>query len=564
MKLLDAYPARALHAPGEPATLCFDVDAAEGVEGLLRVSVHDLAREVWSGTTPVRGDGVARTVMLEVPLPDASPRGYAVRAELLPAGAGGVGASGTTSHARSRAGTAILVAEHWREVPRYGFLSDFAPEDVVTGTDARVRDLAKYHITCVQFYDWMYRHYRFLPPEDVFTDVLGKTTSMPVVRARVDACHQHGMATLAYGAVYGPEPEFILEHPEWLLYDAHGEPFHLGGIFYITDLRAGSGWRERILGEYEEAVREVGFDGIHMDQYGVPKSGFDQRGAFVDLADTIPDMIDEAAQRLRNVRDGAGVIFNAVNDWPIDTVAPADQAAVYIEVWPPHERYLDLVRLIRRARDLSGKQVILAAYLKPYVEGGAGADWAARYATAVIAAAGGHHLLLGEGNAVLHDPYYANHGHLGPEGVNVLRRYYDHTAAHTQVLHAGDLRFVERSFTTGHNGEVRLVGAPSCATPEAGAVWLAIKQRPGQLIVHLVNLTGVTHDRWNEPQRPAPPLRDLVLEVEPFVRPNRASWSSPDDPWAGGELEVVKGEEGRWQVRLPELVVWGTVVVEYG
>lgn len=555
MRLVDAYPALGLQAPGRPATVHFDLDGADGAEGVLHVRLLDLGRDAWSGEAKVRTTGGPSTVEMQVPLPTANPRGYAVRAEVRPAG-------GSGDPAPSRASTALLVAEHWRDVPRYGFLSDFAPADAAEGPDARVRDLAKFHLTVIQFYDWMYRHYRYLPPEDVFTDVLGKTTSMRVVRDRVAACHRHGMAALAYGAVYGPEPEFILDHPEWLLYDAHGAPFHLGEIFYITDLRRNGGWRERILREYETVVQGVGFDGIHMDQYGVPKSGFDHRGAFVDLADAIPDMIDEAAERLRSVRPDTGVIFNAVNDWPIDTVATSDQAAVYIEVWPPHERYLDLVRLIRRARDLSGKQVILAAYLKPYVEGGAAADWAARYATAVIAAAGGHHLLLGEGDAVLHDPYYANHAHLTPDGKAVLRRYYDHSAAHTHVLHANDLRFVERSFATGHNGEVRLTGAPFRATPEAGAVWLAVKQRPGQIVIDLVNLTGAVHDHWNAPHGPATPRTGLALEIEPFVRPTRASWSSPDDAWAEATLEIPRGEAGRWRLELPELVVWGTVVIE--
>lgn len=44
--------------------------------------------------------------------------------------------------------------------------------------------------------------------------------------------------------------------------------------------------------------------------------------------------------------------------------------------------------------------------------------------------------------------------------MKVVRRYYDHTAAFTQVLHALDLRAVEKTFTTGVNTAFVLEGAP--------------------------------------------------------------------------------------------------------
>src|SRR5690606_21798421 len=183
-------------------------------------------------------------------------------------------------------------------------------------------------ITIVQFYDWMYRHYQLLPPTDTYRDALDRELSLTTVRGRIAACHDHGMAAVAYGSVYGPEPEFILERPEWLLYDSGGAPISLIDLFYITDLRAGSAWREHILREFERAVAELGFDGIHMDQYGFPKLAYDHGGALVDLSVDFPDMVNEAAARLAEVgrarqplsvanvgaeRPEVGVIFNAVN-----------------------------------------------------------------------------------------------------------------------------------------------------------------------------------------------------------------------------------------------------------
>ena len=586
MRIVDAYPASALTPFGGVTTFVVEVErvvpqgsiAAEPSHARLRLELLDLGAVVSTCEFEVLVPAGASEHSISMQVPSAaagsdagvSPaaRGYQVRVTLAP----------TAAERPSQSLTAVLVADHWRHAPRYGFLSEFAPEDASGADQAsqRVGHLAKHHITIVQFYDWMYRHYQLLPPADHYSDALNRELSLTTVRGRIDACHRHGMAAIAYGAVYGPEPEFILERPEWLLYDSQGDPISLIELFYITDLRAGSGWREHILREFEQAVRELDFDGIHMDQYGFPKLAYDNVGAMVDLAADFPSMIDEAAARLGAIerapgsRD-VGVIFNAVNDWPIDTVAVSDQECVYIEVWDPHSRYSDLVDLVRRARDLSGKQAILSAYLQPFRDGGDSAEWALRYATAIIAAAGGHHLVLGEGDAVLRDPYYPNHGRLSAGGAKVVRRYYDHTAAFTDVLHALDLRPVEKTFTTGVNTAFVLTGAPVATNPTAGSVYFACSQRAGQFVINLVNLTGVTDDTWDAHKLPAPLLEGLVLECEPFIRPTRVVHASPDgEGWPGGSasyaarvIDHVTGQDGRVRIALPPLSVWSTIVIDH-
>lgn len=547
--IIDVYPARTLNEPGAQATIRLDIESEGDAEAQLRLEVLERTEVVWQQHETVRlTKGLSiHEVSFEAPVHEA--RGYSVRAEL------------TTETTSARAYTALLVASHWRFAPRYGFLSEFAPDDLDNG---RVKELAKFHITCVQFYDWMYRHYQLLPPSDTFKDALGRELSLQTVRSRIGACHRHGMAALAYGAVYGPEPEFILEHPDWLLYDTKGDPIELTALFYITDLRAGSAWREHILREYEACVSELGFDGIHMDQYGFPKLAYDHEGTLVDLSRDFPGMINEAAARLAAKRKNAGVLFNAVNNWPIDAVAQSNQEAVYIEVWSPHDHYRDLVHLIQRARDLSGKQVILSAYLKPFVEGGDGAEWAARYITAVIASAGGHHLILGEGHAVLRDAYYPNHGWLSAEGVATLRRYYDHTAAYTHYLHPHHLRVVESSFATGVNTTFSLEGAPVSTVPKAGKVWLSIKQREGQFVINLVNLCSLQDSLWDTPHRKAETIEGLTLECEPFIRLRQATWATPDEDRGMRILTWQEMPQGRITLRLPTLEVWTTLILDYG
>lgn len=546
--ILDIYPKQALTKPGTTVTICIKVSSSEATDASLSVTL--LERTTQEGRIqqhlPLSAGVSVHEVELEVPSTDA--RGYRIKAELS------MGGKTTT------AWTAVLVASHWRLVPRYGFLSEFAPGD---HSNDRVQELAKYHLTIVQYYDWMYRHYRFLSPDEPFEDALGRELSRSVIESRIAACQKHNMAAIAYGAVYGAETEFIQDKPEMVLYDSAGEPIRLIDLFHINDIRKGSAWREHILQEFEVAVEELGFDGVHMDQYGFPKLSYDHEGDLVDIAKDFPSIIDEAAERLAAIRPEVAVIFNAVNDWPIHTVAKSNQAAVYIEVWPPHDRYQDLVSLIQRARDLSGKQVILSAYLKPFVEGGETAEWAARYITAIIASAGGHHLVLGEGDKVLRDAYYPNHGQLSEVGAAQMRCYYDHTAAYTHYLHAPDLATVERHFTDGINGTFTLKGAVGSAIPQVSKVWLSVKQRDGQFIINLVNLTGLTEDAWDVHQVAAPWLEGVRLECEPFIRIQSATWETPDDTSGTTDLNWQTDNEGKVVFKLPALQVWGTLVLDF-
>ncbi|HEX7021704.1 MAG TPA: glycoside hydrolase family 66 protein [Trueperaceae bacterium] len=548
-RILDAYPAVASARPGEPAAFRLELDHDGRADpGWLSVRLRDNGNEMAYAEVKVQITPGHNILQVEVPVPDQDAYGYEALLEL-------VLEDGEHCHAR----TALLVASHWRLAPRYGFLSEFPPGDPATD---RVRELAKFHVTVVQFYDWMYRHYRFLPPQDDFTDAMERCLSRATVAERVYACHEAGMAALAYGAVYGAEPEFIDDHPDWVLRDAHDQPLSLIDLFYITDLRPGSPWREHVLGEFESAVTELAFDGIHMDQYGFPKWAYDASGAAVDLAGCFPGLIDEAAERVASRRGGAAVLFNAVNNWPVERVARTKQAAVYIEVWSPHDQYRDLVNVIRRARDLSGKQVVLAAYLESFKDGGVAAEASALLATAVIASAGGHHLLLGEGHAALQDPYYPNHAVLAPEFVPIMRRYYDHTAALHAYLYPSDLVDVTNAFTLGINKELALCGAKVSATPEAGCAWITVKQRGAQLVINLVNLVGVGTATWNTGKEQPEPLSDLILKVGDFANVRRVSWSSPDEDAPIRELQPVPISEGGTSIPLPQLTVWATLVLD--
>ncbi|HET6262509.1 MAG TPA: glycoside hydrolase family 66 protein, partial [Chloroflexia bacterium] len=247
----DIIPDKATYRPGETARISVTVSNGGhmAVEARLTLALTHVITTVEQLTETVRFEPNARTVVqFDFTPPPVPLRGYGLDATLHDE-AGQVLAQGSG---------ALDVLERWSQAPRYGFLSDFAPGQ--TGLEERCDSLLRYHLNVVQFYDWMWRHYKLLPPSEEFTDGMGRRLSLNAVRAAIEGVQARGGAAMAYGAVYGAEPEFADEHPELVLYDEAGERVSLAGLFYIMNIAPDSPWVPLIVGEFAEAVRVMGFD----------------------------------------------------------------------------------------------------------------------------------------------------------------------------------------------------------------------------------------------------------------------------------------------------------------
>jgi dextranase len=570
----DIYPDRASYSPGDPAHVVVSLKSSASTRAAVHLRLLYLHQQVasYQHTHDVAaGESVLR---LPLALPPHSFRGYGVELELRDA-------AGTTVTAT---GTALDVLDDWTQAPRYGFLSDFNPGDPFTAVT--VQTLARYHVNVVQFYDWMWRHYVLMPPSTDFTDALGRALSLRTVREKVAACREQSMAALGYAAVYGAEPEYALKHPDQMLYDTSGQPYSLEKLFYIMNIHQGNPWRAQILHEMARAVREVPFDGLHLDQYGYPKDnafGPGKNPKPYDLAEDFPPFIDDARRAVRQARPGTRVIFNCVDNWPIETVAPTAQDATYIEVWPPYDNYLDLQSLILEARRLApAKQVILAAYLTPLL-GAIGdtlrpAETATRLASAAIWANGGFHLLLGERNGALCDPYYPKYATLWPDFVKIMRRYYDFVVRYENLL--SDRAMI----TDTGGGAAKLIGVHASiagtsgldaaelnriqSSPDAlpGTVWTIWRSLPGHRTLSLINLTSAADAHWNAPKPNVHPLHNLSLDMLAGGHVSAVYVADPDGP--NQSLRPLtfathgEGSATRVAVTIPSLEYWTLIVVE--
>jgi dextranase len=520
--MIELLPTKATFAPGEPVEV-----EIKGANASLRLSLWRLD-----------------SLVAEIDVPP----GEIARFPAQPEGGYGVEADG--------ARTALDVLADPLARARYGFVSDYASGREVDGVVDNVRRL---HLNAVQFYDWMYRHARLLPPEDEFVDSLGRPLSLASVRRLVSGLSGAGSLPLGYAAVYAAGRD---EWPEWRddgLYRAGGEPWTLGDDFLWNVDPTSERWQAHFAEDLRAAVASVGFAGFHLDQYGAPKVALRMDGTAVDLAEAFPTLIDRLAAGVPEAR----LIFNNVNDFPTWSTATAGQDAIYIEVWPPHDRLDDLARLVSSAHALApDKSVILAAYLAVYADNGqrAGAPEAERLLLATVFSHGGTALLHGESRGVLTEAYYVRHEELSAGEEASTRRYYDFAVRYGDLLFDRGAVDVTSTHLGGVNEEIR-VEAPVDVDVRCrpGALWVRILRLTGGMLVSLVDLSGQDDDRWNAPKRPASPLEGVRLAIERSgPRAPRFLFADPDD--RPGMVELPPDHDGRYDaVTLPAFRTWALV-----
>lgn len=455
--------------------------------------------------------------------------------------------------------TAVDVLEDPLERPRYGFVSHYEEGREVAGVADNVRRL---HLNAVQFYDWMYRHAELLPPADLFQDSLGQTLSLATVKRLAQAVHDAGSLPIGYAAVYAAGREAWPSWREAGLCHADGSPMVFGDdyLWYVDP--SNERWLAHLSGELRAALREVGFAGFHLDQYGAPKWALRRDGSVVDLASAFPALIDRLAADLPE----AHLIFNNVNDFPTWATASADQDATYIEVWPPHTRLAHAAGLIDRARAFGpDKTPILAAYLSCYQGGEAPANLAERLLQATAWSHGGTALLHGEEHAVLTEAYYVDHAELGADSYAATRRSYDFAVRYGDLLFDPSAVDITRTVTGGINLEITVSAPVPVATDaEAGSLWVRVVRTVHGLVIHLIDLSSQTDDRWDSGKLPMAALEGVRVKLQrrsasaPAVR-----FASPDDAPAMVALEP-HVDAADAVLTLPSFRSWAMVWVREG
>ena len=537
---ISVAPDKAFYHPGEAVTLVVQADGGAEVQATIRC----LSETVASLRAPLQ-DGSARLMWTP---PAEARRGYGVDVELLDANGAVLAATAS----------AFDVLDRWIEAPRYGFLTNFS----VGRSDAETTMAlnARYHVNGLQFYDWQYRHETLLPPVGMepYTDVLGRTHSLTTVNRLIAAAHEYNIATMPYTAIYGASYAFYEQHPDWALVDQRGQAYDFAGFLKIMDPTPGSPWADHLLGEFAHVLNKTAFDGIHIDQYGAPMHGRNAAGQLVTLETVFPAFVDQAAALVHDLRGAGGVtIFNLVRNWPLKTVAPSDEDAVYIEAWAPYRSFMDLPRLVAQAQTLGGgKPVIIAAYIPPTQSANV------RLANALIFASGGYHLELGEPRAMLADPYFPKYGIMDDAMQDIERRYYDFLVRYENVLAINT-----HDATQDRAPALSIARVQTQSLRSQDRVAVIVRQGEGFETFSLINLLSIDGGYWNEPLTRTPtPQHDLAVSLTlPAGKTVARVWlASPDsdDPQAQAVDFTAAG--GSLQLNVPQLDYWTMLVVEYG
>jgi dextranase len=449
---------------------------------------------------------------------------------------------------------AFDVLEHWTQHPRYGFLTDFSPE---RESVAALDKLLQFRINGLQFYDWMYRHEQYLTDQEPYIDPLGRQLSLETVEELIDAAHRRNMAAMPYTAVYAASIPFYEAHKDWALYQPDGSPHYFGDNFLvIMDPRPESPWTSHLLGEFEDILKKTSFDGIHLDQYGAPKQGYDAQGNVFGLEQPLVDLIDATHEIVdQQLGEDGAVIFNAVTNWPIEAVAPSQEDVVYIEVWSPYTSFNDLSSLIIQAQELGGgKPVVLAAYMDPFYETNVLLN------DAIIFANGAGHIELGENGGYLADPYFPQYAVLSPNLSEVLQRYYAFAIRYQNVIgpqtHSGNRDYVQNLSIAGINTSPGML---------YNKVMPVIRVSEDYLAVNLINLLGLPKGEWDQGLTDAPtPLDQTSLELKGLGEEIQSVWfATPDEEDFSLVPLEFSLEDGILRLTIPHLDYWGMILLKW-
>ena len=272
---IDIYPEKAQYISKEAIKLIIEFDGLSSQTYQGELIITHLQDKICSGVYPLAN----KITEITIDGMDTEFGGYGVELAVYQG-----------EELLGRYGTAFDVVSECSKAIRYGFLSDFRTAE---GNDCKdISNLRKFHINMVQYYDWSYRHDDLVSEESLYTDMMGREVDLEIVKKKINTCRNYGMKSIGYGAIYAASKSYYEANQESALYTSAGEPLVFIDIFYIMNVSGDCKWRSHIIEEYAKAVSIVGFDGIHMDTYGFPKTAYSyQKNRLIKLAEEYPSLI---------------------------------------------------------------------------------------------------------------------------------------------------------------------------------------------------------------------------------------------------------------------------------
>lgn len=505
-------------------------------------------------------------------LPQTADQGYLLRGEALDA-------SGVILDS---AFTAVDCCESWTRFPRYGYIWDYTE---TADCEEKIRELNRYHLNGLQFYDWQYRHHRPMPENcREWDDWSGRMISGATLRGYILAAHEAGMVCMAYNMIYAANLTYLTDgsgvSEKWRLKKADGSDFTcdmdasrgpVGVLQYFNPLD--QNWQRYIFEKENEAMERFGFDGWHGDTIGEmgPMTTSDgQPLGYAENGEPVHCVKDCYTQFLNAA--GAAIFprylaFNPVGAQGIENVNRSRVDVLYTEFWPWdrddrgefYDDYFSIHRAIINAREQSGgKSLIVAGYINYKNPAESFNEPAVRLMDSVVFASGGSRIELGNGDGMLSNEYFPDDRHksMSGETKQAVKRMYDFITAYENLLRDG-----QKPLDTS-------VAVSRCSVSETGrenTIWHFGMADEAYEVHHFINLIG-TDDKWRDTeQKKREPVRQQGLSVKLYTvrKPDAVYLASPD----GADLtpqttdfETGQDDQGRFIIfNMRELVYWNMV-----
>lgn len=541
----DLYTDKAHYNPGDTATITalLTNSTTTAVTGTLNLVIKQYENQIATSSTAIQlSPGQSATVTFPWTVPGDDFRGYGIDSTLM--------VSGSQRGARS---TAVDVSSDWTKFPRYGFFSDYYPGEEQTDSQQKAFQLSEYHIDAVQFYDWAWYHNRLVPYnwdgslQTDFTQDSGRAQSLTTIQNKIAACKSMNMFTMAYALMYGDTVDSNgPEHLPWAAFkvpygtlptqvQSHSAP----ETIWVMDV-SNTNWQNYIYNQFADAIRTVGFEGIHLDNLGGAWNyQYDSDNGIPEWT-AFPNFINGTRSFIRQVNPNARVIENDVYAGYINDVAPSSEDVYYAEVWG-FNGYNDIRNLILDGQQAgNGKAVVLAAYVNyvaaTVLPAGSAApppwpiyinDATAKLMDACCFANGGNHVELGEGDQMLSNVDWTFHSPaMHPALARAMRSYYDFNVRYENFL------FYNTSGNLYDNTANMNIGSGTHALSRnatANTIWTVSKiWRDEYDAVSLINLNGVSN-QWRGSQPNPTPQSNIQIKYYLDKKVNRVLAATPDD-----------------------------------
>ncbi len=354
--------------------------------------------------------------------------------------------------------------------------------------------------------------------------------------------------------------------PEWGLYkdERHQEQdsHDLGGDGWETPKLwmfnpANQDWQNHFTAVHKDFLDVYDFDGLQMDSLGGRGSRrSDYWGNELELDQTYAPFLEQLERRL-NTR----VIFNPVGSYGLQQVLNSGvYDIIYVEVWPGDNKdYLSLKQTLDRIYSVTKGErgSVIGAYMDYNVMKGEPFNLPGiLYTNAMLAAAGGSHLELGDTGMLSNEYYPGNSLRISKELEKRVRNYYSFMVAYENFLRGPGLLEVAAKTWVG--------GKQTSKDARLGEVYSFTKEKGDQTIVQLLNYEGAVSSAWVDSRgaQSAPAVkRDVEMAQSVDRRPSHVYVMSPD--YGEGIMQEVEFTYENGQVRfiLPYLEYWDMVVI---